>query len=118
MPLHCGIIGLANSGKSTLFNCVSNTKALTSPYAYTSNKSNIGVAKVPDPRLHEINNFVKAAKIVPTTIELVDIPGSPEAQVMAKVLGNSFLSDIRNADALIHIACFDDPNLPTLMASG
>ncbi|HPK05130.1 MAG TPA: redox-regulated ATPase YchF [Bacteroidales bacterium] len=118
MPLHCGIIGLANSGKSTLFNCVSNTKAPTSPFAYTSNKSNIGVVKVPDPRLQEIDKFIKAAKIIPTTIELVDIPGLARGSSHGEGVGNSFLSDIRNADALIHIVrCFDDPNLSHLDGS-
>ncbi len=118
MPLHCGIVGLANSGKSTLFNCVSNTKAQTSPFAYTSNKSNLGAVKVPDPRLQEIDKFIKAAKIVPTNIEIVDIPGLARGSSHGEGVGNSFLSDIRNADALIHIVrCFDDPNLPHLDGS-
>lgn len=118
MPLHCGIVGLANSGKSTLFNCVSNTKAQTSAFAYTSNKSNIGVVKVPDPRLYEIDKFIKSAKIVPTTIEIVDIPGLVRGSSHGEGVGNSFLSDIRNADALIHIVrCFDDANMPHLDGS-
>lgn len=118
MPLHCGIVGLANSGKSTLFNCVSNTKAQTSAFAYTSNKSNIGVVKVPDPRLYEIDKFIKSAKIVPTTIELVDMPGLARGSSHGEGVGNSFLSDIRNADALIHVVrCFDDVNLPHLDGS-
>lgn len=118
MPLHCGIVGLANSGKSTLFNCVSNSKAQTSAFAYTSSKSNIGVVKVPDPRLQAIDKFIKAAKVVPTTIELIDIPGLARGSSKGEGVGNSFLSDIRNADAIIHIVrCFDDENLPHLDGS-
>jgi GTP-binding protein YchF len=118
MPLHCGIVGLANSGKSTLFNCVSNTRAQTSAFAYTSSKSNIGVVKVPDPRLQEIDKFIKSAKIIPTTIELVDIPGLARGSSRGEGVGNSFLSDIRSADALIHVVrCFDDENLPHLDGS-
>jgi ribosome-binding ATPase len=118
MPLHCGIVGLANSGKSTLFNCISNTKAQTSAFAYTSSKSNIGVVKVPDLRLQEIDKFIKAAKVVPTTIEVVDIPGLARGSSRGEGVGNSFLSDIRNADALIHVVrCFDDANLPHLDGS-
>ena len=118
MPLHCGIVGLPNSGKSTLFNCVSNTKAQTSPFAYTSNKSNIGVVRVPDPRLFEIDKIIKAAKVVPTTIEIVDIPGLARGSSRGEGVGNSFLSDIRNADALIHIVrCFEDENMPHLDGS-
>jgi ribosome-binding ATPase len=118
MPLYCGIVGLANSGKSTLFNCVSNTRAQTSTFAYTSSKSNIGVVKVPDPRLQEIDKFIKSAKVVPTTIELVDIPGLARGSSRGEGVGNSFLSDIRSADALIHVVrCFDDENLPHLDGS-
>lgn len=117
MPLHCGIVGLANSGKSTLFNCFSNTKAQTSTFAYTSSKSNIGVVKVPDPRLQDIDKFIKSAKVVPTTIVVVDIPGLARGSSRGQGVGNSFLSDIRNADALIHvIRCFDDENLPHIDA--
>jgi len=118
MPLHCGIVGLANAGKSTLFNCVSNTKAQTSAFAYTSSKSNLGTVQVPDPRLYEIDKLIKSAKIIPTTIELVDIPGLARGSSHGEGVGNSFLSDIRNADALIHIVrCFDDENLPHLDGS-
>lgn len=118
MSLHCGIVGLANSGKSTLFNCVSTTKAQTSAFAYTSSKSNIGVVQVPDPRLYEIDKLVKSARVVPTTIELVDIPGLARGSSHGEGVGNSFLSDIRNADALIHVVrCFDDDNLPHIDGS-
>ncbi len=118
MPLHCGIIGLANCGKTTLFNCISNTKAQTSSFAYTTNKSNLGVVQVPDPRLIEIDRLIKSAKIVSATIEVVDIPGLVRGSSRGEGVGNSFLSDIRNADALIHVVrCFDDPNLPHIYGS-
>jgi ribosome-binding ATPase len=118
MPLHCGIIGLANAGKSTLFNCLSKTKAQVSPYAYTSSKSNIGTVQVPDPRLHEINKYIRAVKVIPTTIEIVDIPGMARGSSRGEGVGTSFLSDIRSADALIHVVrCFDDPNLPHIDGS-
>jgi GTP-binding protein YchF len=118
MPLYCGIIGLANAGKSTLFNCISSTKAQVSPYAYTSTKSNIGTVQVPDPRLIAIDNIIKSVKVVPTTMEIIDIPGMARGASRGEGVGNSFLSDIRNADALIHvIRCFDDPNLPHIDGS-
>ncbi|MDP2423001.1 MAG: redox-regulated ATPase YchF [Bacteroidales bacterium] len=118
MPLHCGIVGLANCGKTTLFNCISNTKAQTSSFAFTTNKSNLGVVQVPDQRLIEIDKLIKSAKVVPTSIEVVDIPGLARGSSHGEGIGNSFLSDIRNADALIHVVrCFDDPNLPHIDGS-
>ncbi len=118
MPLHCGIVGLANCGKTTLFNCISKTKAQTSSFAYTTNKSNLGTVQVPDNRLLDIDRLVKSAKVVPTTIEVVDIPGLARGSSRGEGVGNSFLSDIRNADALLHVVrCFDDPNLPHLDGS-
>lgn len=118
MPLHCGIIGLANSGKSTLFNCVSNTRAEVSPAAYTSTRSNIGTVKVPDQRLNEIFNRVRSAGMVQTSIEFVDIPGMTRGSSKGEGVGTTFLADIRNADALIHvIRCFDDPTLPHIDGS-
>ena len=111
MPLRCGIIGLAGSGKTTLFNCISNTRAEVHNAAFTGSKSNLGVMNVPDPRLHAIDQFIHAAKIVPTTIEMVDIPGLTKGGSHSD--GNKFLADIRNVDALIHvIRCFDDPLFP------
>ncbi|MBP1669196.1 MAG: ychF, partial [Bacteroidetes bacterium] len=75
MSLQCGIIGLANVGKTTLFNCMSNVKAETSNFAFTSSKSNIGIIHVPDPRLFELGKFQVTDRIVPATVEIVDIPG-------------------------------------------
>ena len=76
MPLRCGIIGLAGSGKTTLFNCISNTRADVHKASFAGSKSNLGVMNVPDQRLFEIDKLIQSAKIVPTTIEMVDIPGS------------------------------------------
>ncbi len=111
MPLKCGIIGLAGSGKTTLFNCISNTRAEIHKAAFTSSKSNLGTMNVPDQRLFEIDKFIHSAKVVPTTIEMVDIPGLSKGGSQTE--GNKFLADIRNVDALIHVLrCFDDPLLP------
>ena len=111
MPLRCGIIGLASSGKTTLFNCISNTRADVHKAAFSGSKSNLGIMNVPDQRLYEIDNLIHSARIVPTTIEMVDIPGLTKGG--SKNDGNKFLADIRNVDALIHVLrCFDDPMMP------
>lgn len=111
MPLKCGIIGLSGSGKTTLFNCASGHKADTTPGA----RANMGSLPVPDPRLNEIDRFIHAAKIVPTTVEMVDIPGLAKG---GTGIGNQFLAEIRNVDALIHVVrCFDDPSVPHIEGS-
>jgi len=113
MGLKCGIIGITNTGKTTLFNCVSETKVATSNFAFSTNKSNLGQVKVPDERLQVLDSLVHSAKVVPTTVDIVDIPGLTKGSSKGEGVGNSFLSDIRNCDALIHVVrCFDDPNLP------
>jgi len=118
MSLQCGIIGIANTGKTTLFNCMSNVKAETSQFAFTSNKSNIGVIHVPDPRLFALEKFQSTEKVVPATVEVVDIPGLTRGANQGEGVGNKFLSDIRSTDALIHvIRCFDDDNLPHIDGS-
>ncbi len=118
MALHCGIIGIANVGKTTLFNCMSKTKAESSNYAYTSNKSNIGIIDVPDERLSKLAELVKPAKLTPATVNIVDIPGLTKGSSKGEGLGNTFLADIRNTDALIHVLrCFDDQNLPHIDGS-
>jgi ribosome-binding ATPase len=118
MALQCGIVGLANTGKTTIFNCISNTKGETSAYAFSSSKSNIGQILVPDQRLYELEKFQKTEKIVPTTVEIVDIPGLAKGASKGEGVGNSFLSDIRNTDAIIHVLrCFDDPSLPHMEGS-
>lgn len=118
MGLKCGIIGLTNIGKTTLFNCISNTKAEITNFAFSSNKSNIGMVNVPDQRLFELEKFQETEKIVPTTVELVDIPGLAKGASKGEGVGNTFLADIRNTDALIHVVrCFDDDNLPHIEGS-
>ena len=118
MALKCGIIGVANVGKSTLFNCMSNTRVETSSAAFTSSKSNMGVISVPDPRLYNLEKFQTTQKVVPATVEIVDIPGLTRGASHGEGVGNRFLSDIRNTDALIHVLrCFDDDKLPHIDGS-
>jgi ribosome-binding ATPase len=112
MALQCGIIGITNVGKTTLFNCISNTKAEATAYAFSTNKSNVGMVNVPDPRLSELEKHQPTDKLIPTTVEIVDIPGLTKGANKGEGVGNSFLADIRNTDALIHVVrCFDDENL-------
>lgn len=118
MALKCGIIGLSNIGKTTIFNCVSNTKAETSSFAFSTNKSNIGMVNVVDPRLKIILDLIKSAKIIPATVELVDIPGLTKGASEGEGVGNKFLADIQQTNALIHVLrCFDDENLPHIEGS-
>ncbi len=112
MSLQCGIIGITNTGKTTLFNCVSSSRAEASSYAFSANKSNIGRVVVPDNRLQKIDKLINSAKLVPAVVEIVDIPGLTKGSHKGEGVGNSFLADIRNTDALIHVLrCFDDENL-------
>jgi len=111
MPLKCGIIGLAGSGKTTRFNCASGHRAETG----AGPKANMGSLEVPDSRLQAMDNLIHSAKIVPTTVEMVDIPGLAKG---GTGIGNQFLSDIRNMDALIHVVrCFEDPQIPHIEGS-
>ena len=113
MALNCGIIGVTNTGKTTLFNCISSTRAESSSFAFSSNKSNLGVVNVPDPRLFKIADIVKPKKVTVATVEIEDIPGLTKGSIHGEGIGNKFLADIRNTDALIHVLrCFDDDNLP------
>ncbi|MDA3820458.1 MAG: redox-regulated ATPase YchF [Candidatus Delongbacteria bacterium] len=113
MGLNCGIIGLVNCGKTTFFNCMSSTKAEATNYAFATNKSNIGVIKVPDPRLPELTKLQPTKKEVPATVEIVDVPGLTKGSSRGQGVGNAFLNDIKSSDALIHVLrCFDDENLP------
>jgi ribosome-binding ATPase len=112
MPLQCGIIGITNVGKTTLFNCMSDTKAQSSAFAFSSNKSNVGIIEVPDERLYELAKIAKPAKIVHATVEIVDIPGLTKGSSKGEGVGNKFLGDIRNTNALIHVLrCFDSETL-------
>jgi GTP-binding protein YchF len=112
MALNCGIIGLTNTGKTTIFNCMSNTKAEASNYAFSATKSNIGMVEVPDPRLDAIDALIHSAKVVPATVEIVDLPGLAKGASQGEGVGNKFLADIQQVDALIHVLrCFEDDNL-------
>ena len=118
MGLKCGIIGLTNSGKTTMFNCISNTKAAITDFAYSTNKSNMGVCPVPDERLTHINTFIQADKLMYAALDVVDIPGLAKGASQGEGIGNSFLADVRQCDALIHVLrCFDNPNLPHVEGS-
>jgi len=118
MALQCGIIGITNVGKTTIFNCISNTKGETNAYAFSATKSNIGMVQVPDPRLQELEKHQVTDRIVHTSIEIVDIPGLAKGSNKGEGVGNKFLADIRNTDALIHVLrCFDNDALPHIEGS-
>lgn len=112
MSLQCGIVGLPNVGKSTLFNCLSNAKAQAANFPFCTIEPNVGVITVPDERLNELERLVKPQRVVPTTIEIVDIAGLVKGASQGQGLGNQFLGNIRNTDAIIHVLrCFEDENV-------
>src|SRR5580658_233407 len=112
MGLQCGIVGLPNVGKSTLFNCLSNAKAQAANFPFCTIEPNVGVITVPDQRLIELEKLVQPQKVVPTTVEIVDIAGLVKGASKGEGLGNQFLGNIRNTDAIIHVLrCFDDDNV-------
>jgi hypothetical protein len=118
MALQCGIIGITNVGKTTIFNCISNTKGETNAFAFSATKSNMGVVQVPDQRLYELEKYQTTDRIVHTTVEIVDIPGLAKGSNKGEGVGNKFLGDIRNTDALIHVLrCFDNDALPHIDGS-
>ena len=112
MALKCGIVGLPNVGKSTLFNCLSNAKAQSANYPFCTIEPNIGTISVPDLRLETLEKLVNPERVVPTTMEIVDIAGLVKGASKGEGLGNQFLANIRETDAIIHVVrCFDDGNI-------
>ena len=112
MALQCGIVGLPNVGKSTLFNCLSNAKAQAANFPFCTIEPNVGVITVPDERLNRLAELVHPQKIVPTTVEIVDIAGLVRGASRGEGLGNKFLANIRETDAILHVLrCFDDENV-------
>lgn len=112
MALQCGIVGLPNVGKSTLFNCLSNAKAQAANFPFCTIEPNVGVITVPDERLNKLAEFIKPQRIVPTTVEIVDIAGLVKGASKGEGLGNKFLANIRETDAILHVLrCFDDENV-------
>lgn len=112
MALQCGIVGLPNVGKSTLFNCLSNARAQAANFPFCTIEPNVGVITVPDERLAKLAEVVKPNRIIPTTVEIVDIAGLVKGASKGEGLGNKFLANIRETDAILHVLrCFDDENV-------
>lgn len=112
MALQCGIVGLPNVGKSTLFNCLSNAKAQSANFPFCTIEPNVGVITVPDERLNQLAEIINPQRIVPTTVEIVDIAGLVKGASKGEGLGNKFLANIRETDAILHVLrCFDDDNI-------
>lgn len=112
MALKCGIVGLPNVGKSTLFNALTNAGALAANFPFATKDPNLGMITVPDARLDELARLVNPQKVVPTTVEIVDIAGLIKGASKGEGLGNQFLANIREVDAIVHVVrCFDDPNV-------
>jgi GTP-binding protein YchF len=112
MALQCGIVGLPNVGKSTLFNCLSNAKAQAANFPFCTIEPNVGVITVPDERLNKLSELVHPQRIVPTTVEIVDIAGLVKGASKGEGLGNKFLANIRETDAILHVLrCFDNDNI-------
>ena len=112
MALKCGIVGLPNVGKSTLFNCLSNAKAQSANFPFCTIEPNLGTISVPDARLEKLESMVNPERVVPATMEIVDIAGLVKGASKGEGLGNQFLANIRETDAILHVLrCFDDGNI-------
>ena len=112
MSLKCGIVGLPNVGKSTLFNCLSNAKAQSANFPFCTIEPNIGTISVPDTRLEKLECLVNPERVIPTTMEILDIAGLVKGASKGEGLGNKFLANIRETDAILHVLrCFDDGNI-------
>jgi ribosome-binding ATPase len=112
MGLQCGIVGMPNVGKSSLFNALTNAKALAANYPFATKEPNMGVIIVPDPRLEELAKLITPQRVVPTSVDILDIAGLIKGASKGEGLGNQFLANIREVDAIIHVVrCFDDGNI-------